>query len=196
MKLMLCLVCASLVFVSCAREVHQVDEYYNVTPNVTPAPPMEPTYQPPVTPTYQPPVAPTYQPPTTPTYQPPVTPQPQVNSNVPSWANETIRETGQGAIPEKYRNEPGRARLMAERAASMDGRRRLLERVLGLRLDSKTLVRDMVTESDEINAATSGYVKEAYDVGKNFDGEVANVTVELKLYNVYMYMRTKRVYYE
>jgi len=189
-----------LVFVACAREVHETQEHYTVTPSVTPMPPMDPSY-PPVNPSY-PPVNPSYPPaPMDPSYPPtPVVQPPQVvttSGGVPSWANDVVRETGQGAVP-SHMIGTGQGRLMAERAARLDAQRKLLERVIGLRLDSKTTVGDFVTESDRMSASTSGYIKNSYEIGKNMDpsGDTANVTMELKLYDVYMYMRTSRIYYE
>ena len=85
---------------------------------------------------------------------------------------------------------------MAKQCLLCDARRNLLERVLGLRLDSSTTVRDMVAESDEINAETSGFIRDSYIISENFDGSIATVEMELKLYSVYTYMKTKKIYYE
>lgn len=45
-----------------------------------------------------------------------------------------------------------RGRLMAKRAAELDAKRQLAERIKGLRLTSQTLVRDFATESDIITS--------------------------------------------
>jgi hypothetical protein len=50
-------------------------------------------------------------------------------------------------------------KLMARRAALMDGYRLLLESVEGIRIDSRTTVKDFVTESDQINGQVSGFVR-------------------------------------
>ena len=114
----------------------------------------------------------------------------------PDWANQKIQATGQGAAPAKYAAEPARARLMAKRAAMMDARRNLLERVLGLQLDSKTTVRDMVAETDEINAQTSGFIRDSYVIGEHYEEGMSTVNMELKLYSVYTYLKTKKIYYK
>ncbi|MDX2145961.1 MAG: LPP20 family lipoprotein [Planctomycetota bacterium] len=64
-------------------------------------------------------------------------------------------------IPEIYRQYPPNKRLMAKRAAELDGYRKLLERIGGLSLRSGTRVRDFITESDEIRTAVEGSLRGA-----------------------------------
>ncbi len=70
---------------------------------------------------------------------------------------------GGSAVPEEPPLQAGRwpgkpdgvtaqAALMARRAAEMDAYRKLAEQINGLRIDSRTYVRDFVTESDQIRA--------------------------------------------
>ena len=77
---------------------------------------------------------------------------------------------------------------MARRAAKLDGMRQLLEQVLGLRVTSETTVRDMVAESDRINAETSGIIRGVQVIDEKFDGDTAYVTVALPLQGVYSYI--------
>jgi len=114
----------------------------------------------------------------------------------PDWVNQKIQVTGEGAINPAHANNPPQQRLMAKRAAIQDARRKLLERVLGLRLDSKTVVKDMVAESDLIASETNGFIRDSYEIGDHFDGGIATVNMELKLYSVYMYMKTEKIYYK
>lgn len=124
-------------------------------------------------------------------------PAPMPSNQGPDWMNETVVEIGQGAVNPRFANNPGQAKLMAKRAAIADARRMLLERVLGLRLDASTVVRDMVAESDAINAETSGFLRESRVLDEDqWDGNVYTVKVELKLYSVYTYMKTNKIYYE
>jgi hypothetical protein len=76
---------------------------------------------------------------------------------------------------------PPRARLMAERAAEVDAKRQLLERIKGLRVTSDTTVRDFVAESDQITAQAMGTVVGATVVRKFYhhDEPIVEVTVEV-----------------
>jgi hypothetical protein len=84
-------------------------------------------------------------------------------------------------IPAIWKTVGPQGRLMAERAAEMDAMRKLLERIKGLRLTSDTLVRDFVTESDEIRTRAEGIVIGASVVGKYLhqDELIAEVTMEV-----------------
>lgn len=95
-----------------------------------------------------------------------------------------IESVGTGAPPEQYYGKP-QARPMALRAAQVDAYRNLLEVVQGVQIDSKTTVKDFVVESDVINTAISGMVKNAQIVKKEYlsDGTV-EVTVRMPLSGV------------
>lgn len=75
----------------------------------------------------------------------------------------------------------GRGRLMAVRAARVDAFRRLAERIQGVRLSSTTTVRDFVTESDEINAATMAFIRGAKEIGIRYHKDELIVEVELQV---------------
>jgi hypothetical protein len=66
----------------------------------------------------------------------------------PEWATQYIRATGSGVPPEDV-TDPGQAGLLAERAAEIDAKRNLLERIHGVQVDSATYVRDYAAEHDE-----------------------------------------------
>jgi hypothetical protein len=101
----------------------------------------------------------------------------------PDWVGRTERAVGQGAIDPDNDNK-AQAKLMALRAAEMDGRRKLAERIEGLMLTSNTSVRDFVAESDEIQSSMMTFQAGAYVVDgsqKVSDDGVAEVTVEIEL---------------
>lgn len=90
-------------------------------------------------------------------------------------------------IPDIWRSLPPNQRLMAQRAAELDAKRKLLERIKGLRINSNTLVRDFVTEYDEINAQASGIIVGAKQKGRPYfhDNElIVDVTVEVPVESV------------
>ena len=68
-----------------------------------------------------------------------------------------VEALGIGAPPERYMGKPN-ARPMALRAAQVDAYRNLLEIVQGVRIDSNTVVKDFMTESDVIRASVEGPV--------------------------------------
>jgi hypothetical protein len=75
------------------------------------------------------------------------------------WTAGTITVTGSGAPPDK--GNPAQKRLMAQRAAQVDGYRQLAEIINGVHVDSETTVKDFVVESDVIKTQVSALVKGA-----------------------------------
>jgi len=90
------------------------------------------------------------------------------------------------AIPEIWKSVTAQQRLMATEAARKDAQRKLLERIKGLRLNSNTLVKDFVTEYDEIRAASEGIVVGAREKGKYLhpDELIVEVTMEVPVESV------------
>lgn len=77
-------------------------------------------------------------------------------------------------------------KLLAYRAARVDGIRKLAERIKGLKITSSTTVRDFVTESDEIEASLMAFLNGMKEVGKPrymADG-TCEVTMTVKLLTV------------
>jgi hypothetical protein len=89
------------------------------------------------------------------------------------WTKGIVTATGLGAPPENAVNR-AQARAMAERAASIVATRNLLEVVKGIRVDSATLVENMITTSDVIKTQVSGTLQGAQIMKKqvNPDGSV------------------------
>jgi hypothetical protein len=89
-------------------------------------------------------------------------------------------------IPELWMRVGAQGKLMAIRAAEVDAKRKLLERIKGLRITSDTTVRDFVAESDQISAKAYGKIVGATIVNTYLhdDEPIAEVTVEIPLETV------------
>lgn len=119
-------------------------------------------------------------------------PRPELPPNLPMGVESVIEQLPQGytpppmSVPPIWRTVSPQARLMAERAAELDAMRKLLEQIKGLRLTSETLVRDFITESDEISTRAEGIVIGAYQVGKylHTDELIVDVTMEIPVEKV------------
>lgn len=90
------------------------------------------------------------------------------------------------SVPAIWKTVGGQGRLMAQRAGRLDAMRKLLEQIKGLRLTSDTLVRDFVTESDEIRTQAEGIVVGAVEAGTYLhdDELIAEVTMEVPVEKV------------
>ena len=90
------------------------------------------------------------------------------------------------AIPDLWLQMPSNARFMARRAAVLDAKRQLLERIKGLRITSDTLVRDFIAESDQITAQSWGTVVGAETVRTYYhhDEPICEVTVQVPVESV------------
>jgi len=83
-----------------------------------------------------------------------------------NWGTGEVSASGIGVPPDRYLNNPARARIMATRAAKVDALRNLLETLEGVRVQSQTLVKDMAVESDLIRTTMKGTVRNASQVGQ------------------------------
>ncbi len=75
----------------------------------------------------------------------------------------------------------GQGRLMAVRAARVDGLRRLGERIQGVRITSTTSVRDFVAEYDEINTRLRAFIRGARERGIRYHADELIVEVEMEV---------------
>ncbi|MCK9554594.1 hypothetical protein M0R36_02080 [bacterium] len=91
-----------------------------------------------------------------------------------------------------YATKEGQEKLMARRAAIVDGYRNLAERVKGLRITSNTYVRDFVAESDQIQTQFDHFLKGAkIDSGsERWDGEVYTLRMSLTIEQIVKFIET------
>ena len=106
-----------------------------------------------------------------------------IASAAPPWVTQTMRATGNAAIDQGNANA-AQAKLMAKRAAELDGRRKLAEKINGLRITSNTSVVDFVAQNDRIRTSMLTFQQGAGVVDNSFklaaDG-TAEIIVELEL---------------
>ncbi|QOJ13669.1 MAG: hypothetical protein HRU75_03005 [Planctomycetia bacterium] len=100
----------------------------------------------------------------------------QTGVELPDWAGGAISAVGEGTDPE-FGSPQGR--LKAARAAEMDARRKLAERIAGLRLTGSTTVSDFATVADHISSQVSAVIVDSVVTSTRFTEDTAQVTVEL-----------------
>lgn len=119
-------------------------------------------------------------------------PRPELPPDLPEGIEDMITPLPSGytptmSVPPIWKSVGPQARLMAIRAAEMDAMRKLLERIKGLRLNSTTLVRDFITESDEIRTHADGIVVGASRLSSYLHNDelIAEVTMEVPVEKVF-----------
>ena len=119
-------------------------------------------------------------------------PRPELPPGLPEGVADMITPLPAGYtptlnVPPIWKSVGPQARMMAVRAAELDAMRKLLERIKGLRLNSTTLVRDFITESDEIRTRADGIVVGASQLSTYLhQGElIAEVTMEVPVEKVF-----------
>ncbi len=74
-----------------------------------------------------------------------------------------------------------KAIVMARRAAELDAKRRILEYIKGIRIDSETTVENLMTTSDEIRSTVEGIVMGAKIVEERFEEDFGTYCVSVKV---------------
>lgn len=99
------------------------------------------------------------------------------------WANGVVRVKGMG-LPSPNLPEV-QAKLLAKRAAMSDAYRNMAEMVNAVQVTSETVVKNFVTESDEIHTRVQAFIQGAVvlDEKQNDDGSY-EVTMEAPIYGV------------
>lgn len=107
----------------------------------------------------------------------------------PEWSEQSVMATGYGVAPQDAASI-AEGRLLAERAAEIDAKRQLLERIGDVRVDASTSVRDFMADSDTVRATIDGVVRGArrIDTRYNSDGTI-EVDVEAPLDRVWTVVR-------
>lgn len=93
---------------------------------------------------------------------------------------EMVTADGFGTLP--VGRPAAQAKLMARRAAVVDGQRNLLETIYHLSVDSNTTVENSVLTSDVIQTKVSGILSGARVVSEEFDGGIYHVVMAVPKY--------------
>jgi len=83
-------------------------------------------------------------------------------------------------------------RLMAARAARVDGLRRLGERLSGVFINSKTTVKDFITQSDDINVKMATFMVGARETGVRYhdDEPIVEVDMEITMTSIFASLKS------
>ncbi len=95
-------------------------------------------------------------------------PRPDLPPELPEGVAEMLGPPpvpGPAPVPDIWRQIGPQAMLTAKRAAQLDAYRRLGERIKGLRLTSRTIVQDFISESDSITTELDAFLRGAKEKG-------------------------------
>lgn len=98
------------------------------------------------------------------------------------WSNGIIEATGRGFPPDKPDNA-AQGRAVAEREAVKNARKNLLKIAEGIQINSKVLIKDLLSENKDVHEEFMGLIKNAplVDVAYETKGTVvASVTLEIR----------------
>ena len=97
------------------------------------------------------------------------------------WSEGVVRAVGVGTPPD--RGTLSQKQLMAERSATADAYRQLMEAVYKIRVNSETVVRDYAMESDTLQRYLQALVKGAQKIDQRYlDDGTIEVEMAIKLY--------------
>ncbi len=110
-------------------------------------------------------------------------PRAEIPAGLPEVIEDALGPAPSGAPSRRYpaiwSSVSPQGKLMAAQAARRDAQRKLLERIMGVRITSETLVRDFVTENDSIRTEASGLVVGAYEVDTYYHDDELIVEVTM-----------------
>ena len=102
-------------------------------------------------------------------------------AGIVNWEENLITATGTG-IPPQNAMSPAQARLLARRAAVVDGYRMLAESVKGVNVDAETTVENLVVRNDTVRAKVSACIKGAMITSEREIPGGYEVTMQLPMF--------------
>ena len=108
------------------------------------------------------------------------TQQSQEDMFLPSNSSMRITVVGQGVAP-TMTISPAQAYAMAKRAATVEAYRLIAEKVKGVRVEGKDVLRNMMIKSTDVNLYVSAMVRNANVVETKFENGLCEVEMEITL---------------
>lgn len=108
------------------------------------------------------------------------TKQSQEDMYLPSNSSMRITVVGQGVAP-TMTISPAQAYAMAKRAATVEAYRLIAEKVKGVRVEGKDVLRNMMIKSTDVNLYVSAMVRNANVVETKFENGLCEVEMEITL---------------
>jgi hypothetical protein len=93
----------------------------------------------------------------------------------------TIEAVGKGVAPCSSACSVAQAKLMARRAAIVDGYRALAEKMYGIKINGRDTVKNMVLQSSVIRGYVEGLIRGAFIVDEEYKDGIYSVVLQLKL---------------
>ena len=98
-----------------------------------------------------------------------------------NWEESTITVKGMGLMPQNVKS-PAQARMLARRAAVVDGYRLLAELIKGVNVDAETTVENLAVRSDTVRTKVSACIQGASVVSENEIPEGYEVTMQIQMF--------------
>ncbi len=93
----------------------------------------------------------------------------------------TIEAKGEGIVPCNGACSTAQAKVMARRAAILDGYRALIEKIYGIKINGRDTVKNMALQSSVVRAHIEGLVRGAVIEDESFNNGVYSVVMSVKL---------------
>ena len=101
----------------------------------------------------------------------------------PDFTKGVVRVTGEGVGKGAYKNNPGKYRLTASKAARMDAQAKLVE-YISVQVETNASMTDYEIDSYQVRTSAQGVIRNAVEVGapKYFDDGTCKVVMEMPLF--------------
>ena len=101
----------------------------------------------------------------------------------PDFTKGVVRVTGEGVGKSAYKNNPGKYRLTASKAARMDAQAELVE-YISVQVETNASMTDYEIDSYQVRSSAQGVIRNAVEVGapKYFDDGTCKVVMEMPLF--------------